>query len=236
MALSAYAQQLLSLLTKKSSLFEAKEEQFLISKIEKQQSLLEARQEPLKIAALRHLNAGRLLTSRSLRSCHQSMTKWQRAQKHIENWLEYNKKITLEDIINLNNLLSASQSVGFRKRDIYTPMIKHVEPRDLDAIMQYFYAFFQKSSSQGGIKQAFVCRYWICSIHPFADANGRTSQLMADYILLQNGFVPQAYVSLLESLIIADPINKSYMTPHQAFKKFAYSIINAYDILNSKTN
>jgi hypothetical protein len=228
---SNYAQQLLVLLTQDASLDEIREEKFLISQIKEHQSALAARQEPIIDTALRRLSSCRLCASSSLRRCPQSLTQWHKAQKLLESWLKHDKNINLEDIIKLNFLLSASPKAGFRTTNIYTSMVKHVDPGELEAMMDYFFAFFQKSKSKGSLYQAFVCRYWICSIHPFADANGRTSQLVADYILLQNNMLPQAYFSLLEALIIADPLKKSYMTPHQAFKKFAQTIINAYLII-----
>lgn len=177
------------------------------------------------------LHLRRASVSNSLLKSYESITRWNQAQRLILTWIESNKVVSLPDLIQLNTVISGGKNSSWRTVDIYTTRVKHIEPKFLDKIMQDFWQYFESVFvEQHIIYAAFVCRYWILSIHPFLEANGRTSQLFADYFLLKHGYLPQAFTSKLEAFIIGDPDTKPYNTFHEGFRRFCQTIINAYKI------
>lgn len=227
-------QRLLTLLTSEAESYELLEQKGLVAKIEQyRQSLLE-RASLVTAESLQHLTAMRASVSRSLQKSQDAIQRWNEAQALLYHWLTINREVDINALINLNTVLSGLYKPGWREVDIYTVLVKHVNVQEIEPLMQVFIEHLNTTLvNKGGLYAAFICRYWILSIHPFADANGRTSQLSADYLLLKHGYLPQAFSSSLEALMIGDPEKKSYMNPHRAFKRFAHTIFNAYELVTA---
>lgn len=233
MALSAATQGLYKFLAAVSCAEDAQKEQQWISEIEQRQRMFSSSEATISSESLKRLGQSRVSISRSLLRCPSAQKSWHDANTLIHYWLLHDKNFTLEDLVYLNAVLCNNKNPEWRKDIIYTCGVKHIDACEIEIIMQKFFKHLN-SHNNNYLYKAFMCRYWIVSIHPFAEANGRTSQLLADYFLLKQGYPPQAFRSMVEALIVGHPVYRPYMTPYRAFKRFTQTVLNAYDILYYK--
>lgn len=232
MVLSPSTQTLCAFLAGVACDMDARKQRQWLSEIEKKRRMAQSSQISISPDLLSRLNQSRASISRSLLRCPQAIKKWHDGNTLIHDWLLQDKSFTLEDLIHLNAVLSSTEKPLFRDCNIYTFGVKHVEVCEIKIIMQEFLKYLNSQiQNNNALYAAFICRYWILSIHPFADANGRSSQLLADYFLLKHGYPSQAFMSTVEALIIGHPVYRPYMNPHRAFKRFTQTVLNAYEIL-----
>lgn len=233
MALSSPALELWNFLTKDSSAQERIVEQAWVHNIESSRDALLSSSKNLSQAiALLSMFRGR--KSNSLLRSPKAISRWNQAQILLHQWISEERAVSLSDVQHLNSLLSGSEKTQWRKVNIFTTQVKHIAPEDLDVMMTAFWNHLKTVRAElHPLYEAFSCRYWILSIHPFEDANGRTSQLLADFFLLKEGFLPQVFLSHYEGNLIGDPHKKSFLTPHEAFKRFCHTILNAYQIMEA---
>lgn len=178
------------------------------------------------------LQQRRASISCSLMRSTRAVLQWNAGQALVNQWLKAGRSLTLDDVMALNKVVAGTPHIGLRSCDMYTTLVRHVAPHELRTMMRAFFSHLTTTiSSKHALYAAFVCRYWLLSIHPFFEANGRTSQLLADYFLLEQGYPPQAFYSKLEGNLIGEPEAKPYMTPHEAFRRFCQTVLNAYKIL-----
>lgn len=208
------------------------EQQHLQGQIEKEREALLFRQHELSPDTLMKLNLCRASVSRTMQRCPEAIVQWNEAQALVHEWLQNKDKLELRDLIHLNAVLCGSPNRGWRQGDIYTTEVKHISADKINAMMEAFYLHLESTLQTGNdLYAAFICRYWILSIHPFAEANGRTSQLFADFYLLRSGFLPQAFFCVTETFLIGEPKRKPYVDPRFAFNRFAKTILNAYKLV-----
>lgn len=232
MVLSGNAQGLWEFLASSLTLEAISEQQYLETQIDEQRKALIAHQHRISRDALMSLNLSRASVSRTLRNCPLAMAKWNEAQGLLHGWMQNKERLDLHELIQLNAVLSDSSKPGWRHGDIHTTEIKHIDADEIDAMMEAFFLHLKAVlRANNDIYAAFVCRYWILSIHPFAEANGRTSQLFADFYLLRSGYLPQAFVSIMDAALIGEPKKRPYMDPRLAFRRFAKTILNAYQLI-----
>jgi len=89
-------------------------------------------------------------------------------------------------------LMENIQQGGFyRNVDVYISGAEHVPPSPTEAFTQIkeFYASLSGKFDYAIAKAAYVHAEFV-KIHPFIDGNGRTSRLIMNYILIQNGYLP----------------------------------------------
>ena len=226
--LSLQSRELLQFLSKAPDLEEERAQRRWICEINQYRAITSVN----KLASHPNLQAFqkiRTSQSRSLSGCPKANINFLLAHKVISLWMRKDHILDASALIKLNNTLTGQCHKTFRTIPIFTALVRHIDPQDLKQIMdQFFSRLASEKSSKEPLYQAFLYRYWLLSIHPFCEANGRTSQLVADYILLKNGYLPQAFLSPLDIALIGHPTARSYMTPHEAFRRFLATIKNAY--------
>lgn len=233
MSFTIQEQRLFDFLDQKASLQQKKEELRRIKVIDKARRILaDTNTKEVPLDVLDCLQRRRAALSNTLYRSLAALDRWNYAQTMLKQWLEVEKPIGLQEICLLNGRLVGTKVSSYRCSDVFTTQVKHIAVSSVDKMMSLFLKKLDRSQKEDHpLYTAFIARYWILSIHPFSDANGRTSQLLADYILLSHGYLPQAFSSILEANLIGDPDKKSFMTPHEGFKRFSQTIINAYFIL-----
>ena len=122
---------------------------------------------------------------------------WQNGEKLLQKWIDDKKRqLTVEDLVELNNTVR-NHSGDFKARGIRTTeagvglsyaksyfMPEHI-PNELTSYLEWL----NKELSSGKTNPVLVTAkafQWLISIHPFNDGNGRTTRLLADYILRTN--------------------------------------------------
>ena len=229
--LSASAQALWQFLSQESSPAARAEEDLWLKELEGRTVQLANAPEPSQ-ENLRRLTVSRAVIANSLRNNAAAIAQWNAAQTLLDEWLVAVVTPGLKQLVSLNAMLTATEGGGWRSGSIVTTQITHPSPADLPALMDLFAERLEHLlENDHPLRAACFARYAVASIHPFADANGRSSQLFSDYILLRHGFPPQAFASQVEGFIIGDPVLKPHMTPHAALRVFCQTIRNAYTCL-----
>ncbi len=103
-------------------------------------------------------------------------------------------------------------------------------PNDIkDLIAQFLYCFNEgKATNYDPIIQAIVAHFYLVSIHPFSDGNGRTARAIEGFLLLKNGINARGFYSLAnyyyknrrEYIELLDQVrfdNKNDLTPFIIF-------------------
>lgn len=74
-------------------------------------------------------------------------------------------------------------------------------------------------------------RYWLVTIHPFLDGNGRTSNLLCDWILARYGYPPLTYRLKVDSHIGGWEGRSHFSTFDYACAKTLLSLKYTYELL-----
>lgn len=93
--------------------------------------------------------------------------------------------------------------------------------------MADFYKKMAEASSLSAPEKAIIAHFELVSIHPFIDGNGRTGRLLANYILMKNGFAPalikkeerKVYIDSLEEYQILGKSEKYYAFMYRAIER-----------------
>lgn len=128
-----------------------------------------------------------------------------------ENWLQanifINEKVvqglspTWSDVLQINSLLTG-QAEPIRTQAIYLGPWTAASCEDLPALLKFYECeILQNRSQQHNPVSAALAHYFLVSIHPFWDANGRTSVLIADWMLSLAGYLPQSFDSKLDAVV-----------------------------------
>ena len=132
---------------------------------------------------------------------------WRRADGMIDEWVRTGEPITIERIQELNAILRDGNPIDnwVDNRGVLRtpgldvsagghPLQTYVAGDDVAQAMRNFDEWLAASTAAGmdPVEQAARAYQSLVSIHPFTDANGRTSRMVMDWILKKNGLPPAA--------------------------------------------
>lgn len=118
---------------------------------------------------------------------------------------QYGEKITEELICKLHAIITAGSAKNGNKPGCYrTHSIfvgKHYEGEKFEQVpaqMKKFVAYInsEEAMSYGPIIRAIIAHFYLVTIHPFSDGNGRTSRALEAYILAQAHVNKRGFYSL----------------------------------------
>lgn len=80
----------------------------------------------------------------------------------------------------------------FRQTQVYVGDYIPPHPGHIDVLMDRFLTWLNDANTlmMHPVRMAALAHYKLVYIHPFTDGNGRTSRLLMNWILMQNGFPP----------------------------------------------
>lgn len=125
---------------------------------------------------------------------------FEKARLHMFDLLQQNAPLSIADMIALNTLLrgyelhdDANVVSDVRKQvlaDQKTVLLyEAAEPRDYEACLSYYLNLVNNNPHNlHPLVLAAQAVSFLCLIHPFVDANGRTARLIALYIMKKNGY------------------------------------------------
>ncbi len=169
-----------------------------------------------------------------------SLTEHLEATNHVEA-LEYVKTlvgkkrqdITENDIFEIHKLILNKIEVGNAGRyrtqharltetDVVLP-----NPIKIPGLMQEFMGWLTGRNLNHIVKIAADTHYQLVSIHPFADGNGRTSRLLMNLVLMQEGYPPAiirkedrlAYINSLEKAQKGNGVEDFYHLIYEAVNR-----------------
>ena len=182
---------------------------------------------------LKNLAQARLISSQTLRKHHENQF-WIHANSYVQTQIENDESIDWEHICRINQILTRSEELNLhRKKSVSICKNEFCPPELLRRKIEEFEHIFLKKQNLTLI-DFFWIRLWILNIHPFDDANGRTSQLCADWLLMKLGYPPLSFQNKREAWII---IFQSQPTDNQlifCFQLFLQTLENSFKILSEK--
>jgi Fic family protein len=104
--------------------------------------------------------------------------------------------ITLRDILEIHRrvigFVDPVEAGHFRSTQVYIGGHIPPPPSNLDILMDHFLNWLNNPTTlmMHPVRMAALAHYKLAYIHPFTDGNGRTSRLLMNWILMQNGFPP----------------------------------------------
>ena len=178
------------------------------------------------------LNQNRLLASNTLlksKTIEQEL--WDKANLFIANLIANNLSFTFNRVLQLNQIFTDTEVT--RDHEIYSANVQYLELKFLKEGIELFEKFiFEKIDNMHPVIFAFRCYQWIVSLHPFTNGNGRTARLVADWILLKNGYLPISFPTS-HSSHVSFTLGGERRSQLLNFNKFYEALSSSYSILSN---
>ncbi len=169
---------------------------------------------------------------------------WSHCDAMIREKALRNEPLRSEDICLINTLLNKSDDGGKLRTDCEITAggaltLSYLPPSQVEQSFNQFCEILDDGiqACAAGKENPITVAAWayqaLVSIHPFSDANGRTSRLVADYILQRSGLPPMALEDNVDVAVFALDANKT-ISPAQAFEIVFEGVKNSYRILGIK--
>jgi hypothetical protein len=134
---------------------------------------------------------------------------WDRASSMVSTALVEGRSVDLPAVDRLAATVrgqsidpSASRAASFRNVPMFNGPSAYAPHELVEALHQ---AMGERLLSRLGeshpIVEAALAARWLVSVHPYLDGNGRTSRLVADWILGAAGYVPATYANPLAAFV-----------------------------------
>lgn len=109
---------------------------------------------------------------------------------------------TWNHVREINKILDPNKGGEVRNVEIFIGQHSAPSPNELPTLLDhYINHILPPTESLHPLIHATAARYWLVTLHPFIDGNGRTSNLICDWILALNGYLPLTHQLKVDSLI-----------------------------------
>jgi Fic family protein len=141
------------------------------------------------------INEGLTISGKSMRE-HLEVINHQEAIAYIKHLMEKNTTLNEREVLSIHNLIlrgiNPEDAGRYRRVQVMIKGSSYMPPQPfmVSKEMEDFFIWFETNkNSLHPIVLAAELHERLVSIHPFIDGNGRTSRLVMNLILLQNGYV-----------------------------------------------
>jgi len=132
----------------------------------------------------------------------QEIESWIQANQFISEKINAGKAPTWADLCYINKLFDPESGGRLRTTQVFVGNYQTCSPDDLPQLINiYIKEVLVESQTLHPLLWASRARYWLVTIHPFIDGNGRTSNLVCDWILALNGYLPLSFHLKVDSHI-----------------------------------
>lgn len=152
---------------------------------------------------------------------------WQRANEYVADKIRSEQPVSLQALLEINATLTNLPQGQWRERAVFVGHQEACPVAELTGSLQHFEQVILNSSEAPLIKAALV-QYWLVSLHPFEDGNGRTAILVADWILGEAGYLPMSFATKLDGLVGLFDGQRSSATPGAAVIKLLRNVQRSY--------
>lgn len=158
---------------------------------------------------------------------------WVEANAFVENQVRQTQLPTWDLICQINALLNQKENDQVvRSTQVYIGPWAASHPDQLndhiDFLKQKISNIEHLSQNQHPLIVAALIQYWVVSVHPFSDANGRTSILVSDWIHLYFNYFPQVFLVKRDAIVGYFSGRKIEATPARAVLKILNNTLNSY--------
>ncbi|MGE0712814.1 MAG: RHS repeat-associated core domain-containing protein [Planctomycetota bacterium] len=128
---------------------------------------------------------------------------WNKAEQMVADWARRGEPLTVDKIKQINAVLGEGlQNNGYTPGVLRSgnldvsaggsPLKTYVPAKDVSQAMDDFIKWYDAAEKAGMPPVELAARSYqrLVSIHPFPDANGRTTRMVMDYVLQKNGLPP----------------------------------------------
>lgn len=152
---------------------------------------------------------------------------WQRANEYVAGKIRAQELPNVQSILEVNECLRDLSAGGIRHQPIY---VGTQQACPVDELMESLHRLEGDilGEVQEPLRQAALAQYWLVSLHPFEDANGRTAVLLADWILGLGGYLPMSFESKLDALVGIFENQRASATPGAAIIKLLINVHRSY--------
>lgn len=183
---------------------------------------------------LEKLAQQRLRSSSSLRRG--EVQNWFLANQWVQEHATRGQAPSWESLCEVNSILTGS-GIGqvIREHEIYVGPYQACEVRNLTSgIDEFRKAYLTNQSNHHPLVHAALCHYVLVSLHPFADGNGRTSVMLADWLLSLSDYLPQSFTSKADGVVMYQPGRPTVITPGKAVARILNNILNSYQCFEAE--
>lgn len=161
-----------------------------------------------------------------------SVESWQKANIFVAQKIQFDESPTWEDVIRMNSLLLGIEQTTVRNEPVYVGPIEACPPELLEQSLEVFKnEILDLKKHADPLVAAALCQYWVVSLHPFIDANGRTAVLLADWILGSYGYLPMTFATKLDVLVATFSDGRASATPANSILKLIKNVQRSYQLI-----
>jgi len=156
---------------------------------------------------------------------------WVQANAFVEERVRNREWPTWSAICQINGLLRSQPSDQVvRETRIFIGHLEATPPDRLKEHIDFFSEMIlpKEKRKEHPLAIAALIQYWLVSIHPFKDANGRTAVLIADWLNLYFNYFPQAFEMQLDAVIGHFSNKATVGTPARAVFKVLKNNLHSY--------
>lgn len=159
----------------------------------------------------------------------------------IESWKQANDWISQkaltkncpewEDVEQINRILNPPNGNSVvRSHEVFLGPWKTCPALELMESIAYIQTQILQNKDLKPLIKAALAQYWILSIHPFSNANGRTAVLVADWILTSHGYLPQCFKNKLDGVVAFLADRKTKADSRRAILKILNNVKFSYEV------
>lgn len=157
---------------------------------------------------------------------------WLKANQFISEQISKNIEPNWELITHLNQILDPATGGAIRSSKVYVGNYEAPTPEELPRLIEVFQQeVLSLNPTLHPLLVACRVRYWLVTIHPFIDGNGRTSNLLCDWVLALHGYPPLTYRLKVDSHIGGWEGRSHFSTFDYACFKTLQSLKYTYELL-----
>ncbi|WP_413613254.1 Fic family protein [Bdellovibrio sp. HCB-110] len=161
-----------------------------------------------------------------------SVESWQKANIFVAQKIQSEANPTWDDILKINAMLMEVTQSEVRKEPVYLGPVEACPPELLTENLTLFQnQILNLNNHPDPLVAAALCQYWLVSLHPFADANGRTAVLLTDWILGSHGYLPMSFATKLDALVATLADGRVSATPGNAILKLIKNVQRSYQLI-----
>lgn len=159
----------------------------------------------------------------------EALERWNNAQALIHS--NTSSLLTFELITKTNELLTGNINPE-RSQNIFAGGASFLSNEEKDIELEHFKnKILPELIDHHPIVASTAIRYWIVSLHPFKDGNGRTSQSVGDALLLKNQFPPLFFKNPHQGSFAYIPKHRENFTFNDALHSSFVGLCNSFNLI-----
>jgi prophage maintenance system killer protein len=195
----------------------------------KQKREMQSKQLPL--LAFSRLNLWRIRASDTIRrECAAERARWDHANVLLAELIAAGEPLGFAFAAKLHQALGFADS-SLRTERLYTADEEYLKPEHLAEQLRTMDLIVAGEADP--LARAFVALVAMVTIHPFANGNGRTSRLLADAVLISEGYLPLSF-SFPVASHVAKTTRGVARVASDAIETFLGGLENSYSVVLSQ--